>query len=56
MPDQHCPGFENNKVLKEIKVKCPQCGVEIEIFADEIDKKAKCQACGGSFDPQKCTC
>lgn len=53
---QHCPGFEANKTLAEVKVKCPDCGVEFEIFSDEIEKTAKCSACGSSFNPKECTC
>ena len=54
MTDQHCPGFESNKTLNEIKVKCPDCGKEIEIFSDEMTKKVKCPACSSMFDPQVC--
>ena len=54
MSDQHCPGFESNKTLGEIKLKCPQCGKEFEIFSDEAGKNAKCPACGAMVDPQKC--
>lgn len=56
MSDQHCPGFENNKTLGEVKVKCPDCGVEFEVFSDETDKKVKCTACGVSMDPKACKC
>ena len=52
--DQHCPGFESNKTLNEIKLKCSECGVEFEIFSDEIDKKAKCTACGAAVEPKEC--
>jgi ribosomal protein S27E len=52
--DQHCPGFESNKTLNEIKLKCPECGVEFEVFSDEIDKKAKCTACGAVVEPKEC--
>lgn len=51
---QHCPGFESNKSLSEVKVKCPECGAEFEVFSDEIDKKVKCSSCGISFNPQDC--
>ncbi len=53
---QHCPGFESNKSLSEIKVKCPECGAEFEVFSDEIEKSAKCSACGASVNPQECKC
>lgn len=56
MSDQHCPGFESNKSLNEVKVKCPKCGVTFEVFSDELDKKAKCTSCGESFDPKNCKC
>lgn len=56
MSDQHCPGFESNKTLNEIKVKCPKCGVEFEVFSDELEKKAKCASCGEAFDAKKCKC
>jgi ribosomal protein S27E len=48
---QHCPGFESNKSLSEIKLKCPDCQHEFEIFSDEADKKVKCPACGSMVDP-----
>ncbi|RPH43067.1 MAG: hypothetical protein EHM86_01695 [Desulfobulbaceae bacterium] len=54
MTDQHCPGFESNKQLKEVKVVCPACKAEIEIFADELEKTLKCTKCGQSFDPKTC--
>lgn len=56
MPNQHCPGFESNKTLNEVKIKCPTCGKESEVFADELKKDAKCSACGASFDPKACSC
>ena len=52
MTDQHCPGFEANKTLNEVKVKCPDCGKVWEIFSDEAEKKAKCPACGSLVDPK----
>ena len=55
MSDQHCPGFESNKSLAELKIKCPECRKETEIFSDEIDKKVKCPGCGAMLDPQKCS-
>lgn len=54
MTDQHCPGFESNKTLNEVKIKCPECGKEWEIFSDELSKNAKCSACGVTFDPKNC--
>ena len=54
MTDQHCPGFESNKTLNEIKVKCPDCGKEMEIFSDELDKKIKCSGCSTMLDPAAC--
>jgi ribosomal protein S27E len=51
---QHCPGFESSKSLSEVKVKCPECGVEMEIFSDELEKTTKCTACGAGFEPKEC--
>lgn len=56
MADQHCPGFESNKQLNEVKVVCPACRMEIEIFADELDKSLKCPKCSKMFDPKACQC
>ena len=50
---QHCPGFESNKTLNGVMVKCPECGVETEIFSDEFGKKIKCSGCGAQFTPTK---
>jgi len=50
MTDQHCPGFESNKSLSEVKIKCPECGKEWEIFSDEVGKSLKCAACGAAVD------
>ena len=47
---QHCPGFESNKSLSEVKVKCPKCGSEQEIFSDEVGKQVKCTSCQALFD------
>lgn len=52
MTNQHCPGFESNKTLSEVKIKCPECGKEWSIFSDELEKTAKCSACKASFDPK----
>ncbi len=54
MAEQHCPGFESNKTLAEIKIKCPECGRESEIFSDEMDKKITCAGCKTQLDPAKC--
>ena len=54
MSDQHCPGFESNKSLSEVKVKCPDCGHETEIFSDEVGKSVKCGGCGNMLDSAAC--
>jgi ribosomal protein S27E len=51
MSNTHCPGFESNKSLSEIKVKCPECKFEWEIFSDEKDKAVKCPECGVAVAP-----
>ncbi|MBB5347999.1 hypothetical protein JWG42_09650 [Desulfoprunum benzoelyticum] len=51
---QHCPGFESNKSLSAIKVACPACKAEMELFSDEIDKQVTCPKCKVSFDPKTC--
>ncbi len=51
---QHCPGFEANKTLSEVKVKCPECGKVVEIFSDEVGKTLKCSGCGASMNTQNC--
>lgn len=51
MTSQHCPGFESNKTLKPVKMKCPECGKEAEIFSEEREKGAKCSVCKATFDP-----
>ncbi|MFV0436818.1 MAG: hypothetical protein ACK5PS_05430 [Desulfopila sp.] len=55
MSNQHCPGFEANKTLSEVKVKCPDCAKEFDVFSDEMESKVKCPACGSRFDPKNCT-
>ncbi len=55
MTDQHCPGFESNKSLSEVKVKCPECGKEWEIFSDEVEKSLKCTGCGAAVDAKSCS-
>lgn len=52
MTDTHCPGFESNKTLNEVKVKCAVCEKEWEVFSDEVDKTVKCPACGNVVDPK----
>jgi ribosomal protein S27E len=52
--NQHCPGFEANKKLAEVKVKCPACGKEMEVFSDELGKTIKCSACGAAIETKKC--
>lgn len=53
MSQQHCPGFEANKTLNEVKLKCPDCGAKIEIFSDEMEKMIKCPECGKKFAPKE---
>lgn len=50
---QHCPGYEANKNLKSFKCKCGVCGLENEIFSDEMDRTHKC-SCGAKLDFSKC--
>lgn len=50
----HCPGFESNKSLSEVKVKCPDCGNVQEIFSDELTKQIKCKECSTLFDAAAC--
>ncbi len=52
MTNEHCPGFESNKTLNEVKLKCPDCGAEVEVFSDELDKLIKCPKCGTKFEPK----
>jgi len=52
MSQQHCPGFEANKTLNEVKLKCPDCGVIFEIFSDEMEKVVKCPECGTKITPK----
>ena len=47
---QHCPGFESNKSLSEVIVKCPECGNQQDIFSDELGKQVKCKGCSTLFD------
>jgi len=56
MNDQqtHCPGFESNKSLTEVNVKCPDCGNKQEIFSDEMGKQIKCSSCQALFDSAAC--
>ena len=55
MTDQHCPGFESNKALSEVKIKCPACGHVWEVFSDETEKDQKCATCGAMVDPKTST-
>lgn len=52
---QHCPGFESNKTLNAVKMKCPECGKSVEVFSDELEKTTKCPSCNASFDPKTAT-
>ncbi len=54
MTDQHCPGFESNKKLDAVTLKCPSCGKELEVFSDELEKSVKCPACSTNLDPKTC--
>ncbi len=54
MTDTHCPGFESNKSLSEIKLKCSECNQEWEVFSDELKETMKCKNCGASVDTAKC--
>lgn len=54
MANTHCPGFESNKSLSEVRVKCPDCGAEWDVFSDEIEKSVKCASCGSVVDPKAC--
>ena len=38
-----CPGQDIRK-LKAAMYKCPNCGVEVEMFSDEL--RIKCKRCG----------
>lgn len=54
MTNQHCPGFEANKSLNEVKLKCPDCGKVFDVFSDEMEKTVKCPACSAKVDPKTC--
>jgi uncharacterized CHY-type Zn-finger protein len=54
MTNQHCPGFESNKQLNAVKIVCPACKAEIELFSDEMEKSVKCPKCKVSIDPKTC--
>ena len=45
-----CPGNELNKSLEIIRVDCPKCGKENEIFGDEVGKIQKCTGCKAELD------
>ena len=51
---QRCPGNELNKSLQTYSCKCPSCGKENEVFADELNKPRKCSSCGKDLDTSKC--
>lgn len=51
MSDQHCPGFEHNKSLSEVVLKCPDCGTEQAVFSDELAHRINCNDCGRVIDP-----
>ncbi len=52
---RHCPGWESLKTLKSFECRCPECGKEIEIFSDEVDKTRVCPGCRKGIDFSKCT-
>lgn len=51
---QHCPGYQSHKNLKSFICKCDACGLEKEIFSDEMDRAQTCSACGAKLDVSKC--
>jgi len=51
---QHCPGYEQFKNLKSFDCKCPNCGMEKEIFSDEFGREHTCAGCGQRIDFTKC--
>jgi hypothetical protein len=51
----HCPGLENFKGLSSFTCKCPECGMEKEIFSDEFSKTHTCKGCNKQIDFTKCT-
>ncbi len=52
---QECPGFYQKHNLEAFICKCPNCGKEKEIFADEFKEKHVCMGCGKPFDFSQCT-
>lgn len=50
----HCPGFEAFRNLSSFLCKCPECGVEMEIFSDEFDRERQCTSCKQPIDFSKC--
>jgi len=54
MSDTHCPGFESNKSLKEVKLKCPECGHKWDVFSDELKETVVCRGCGKKIETSKC--
>ena len=51
----HCPGFEQQKNLRAMICKCPNCGKEKEIFSDEFNKTHICSGCKQKIDFTKCS-
>lgn len=54
MSNTHCPGFESNKSLQEVKLKCPECGHEWDVFSDELKETVTCRGCGKTIETTKC--
>jgi hypothetical protein len=52
---RHCPGFEQFKGLQSFNCNCPNCGKELEIFSDELDRKHICRGCHQEIDFTKCS-
>ena len=50
-----CPGFDQFHNLDGFMCKCPNCGKEKEIFADEFDEKHICGGCNEEIDFTQCT-
>ncbi|RJP58167.1 MAG: hypothetical protein C4549_04160 [Deltaproteobacteria bacterium] len=50
-----CPNFYLYHDLDGFICKCPNCGKEKEIFADEFDKEHVCTACGKKIDFTVCS-
>lgn len=52
--EPRCPGKELNKSLGTFVCNCSSCGKENEVFADEMNRKHACTACGTALDLSKC--